>query len=158
MGMDAGGSGKGPRAAINVTPLVDVVLVLLIIFIVTMPVLIREISIDVPRKLDEQTMAELLPDRQLVVELTNDGRLLVDEQETARQELAEKLKDKLERKREKVVFVSFGDAVRYGDAVGIMDVTKGVLKTVTGKADGGTIALRMKVDEAAKGGGAAPKP
>ncbi len=53
MGISAGGGGQGrPKSDINVTPLVDVVLVLLIIFLVAMPILLRHITIEVPRKLD----------------------------------------------------------------------------------------------------------
>ncbi len=51
MGISTGGSG-GPKHDINVTPLVDVVLVLLIIFLVAMPILIRHITLEVPRKLE----------------------------------------------------------------------------------------------------------
>jgi len=152
MGFGGSGGGKTVRSDINVTPLVDVVLVLLIIFIVTMPILMRQITIEVPRKLDEDVQAEMLPDRQLVVELDKDGRLLLDEKEISRTDLATDLRDKLERKRDKVVFVAFADSTRYGDAVSIIDTCKGVLKDLTGDPDKGTIALRMKEEGQAGGG------
>ena len=53
MGISTGGSKGRQRSEINVTPLVDVVLVLLIIFLVTMPIMMKQVSLDVPRKLNE---------------------------------------------------------------------------------------------------------
>src|SRR3989304_10262555 len=79
---------------------------------------------------------ELLPDVQVVIEWTKEGRLLMNGEEINRTDLASKVRDRLERKREKVVFVSFDDSVRYGDAVSVMDTCKGAGAT--------TVALKMK--------------
>ena len=54
MGMQVGNRG-GVKTDINVTPLIDVVLVLLIIFLVTMPIMMRTITLNVPRKIDQNT-------------------------------------------------------------------------------------------------------
>ncbi|MFH0899983.1 MAG: biopolymer transporter ExbD [Pseudomonadota bacterium] len=136
-----GSSGSGNvRSEINVTPLVDVVLVLLIIFLVTMPILMRDIGIEVPRKLDDTDVPiDIVPTQQLVIEWKDDGRLLVNDEEINRVDLAAKVREKLERKRDKVVFVSFGDSVRYGDAVSVMDTCRGAGAT--------TVALKMKTEE-----------
>ena len=143
--------GQGTKPEINVTPLVDVVLVLLIIFLATMPVLMRDISVDVPKKAEENTPPELLPDVQVVIEWTKEGRLLMNGEEINRTDLASKVRDRLERKREKVVFVSFDDSVRYGDAVSVMDTCKGAGAT--------TVALKMKEEGAATPGApATPAP
>src|SRR5688572_23834818 len=147
MAISAGGSKGGPKSDINVTPLVDVVLVLLIIFLVTMPILMRDISIDVPKKAEENTPPELLPDTQLVIEWKSDGRLLLNGEEINRTDLAVKVRERLERKREKVVFVDFDDSVRYGDAVSVMDTCRG--------AGAATVALKMK-EAAPPGAPAAP--
>src|SRR5262245_60867142 len=147
-----GGSTRGPKSDINVTPLVDVVLVLLIIFLVAMPVVLRNIEVEVPKKTDEPPEEVILPD-QVTVEITNAGALLLNGAEINRVELAEKLRDKLQHKREKVVFVDFDDNTRYGDAVQVMDTCKGAGAT--------TIALKIK-DEANTGqaqpGAPAPAP
>ena len=147
--MAFGGGGRGNvKSDINVTPLVDVVLVLLIIFLVTMPILMKDISIDIPKKADDSIPTEVLPD-QLMIEWKNDGRLLVNGEEVNRTELATKVKEKLERRREKVVFVDFDDSVRYGDAVSVMDTCRG--------AGAATVALKMK-EEVASGAVSPPAP
>jgi biopolymer transport protein ExbD/biopolymer transport protein TolR len=56
MGMQIGGKG-GIKNDINVTPLIDVVLVLLIIFLVTMPIMMRTITLEVPRKLESNEIS-----------------------------------------------------------------------------------------------------
>src|ERR1044071_7304456 len=77
MGISAGG-GKGPKNDINVTPLVDVVLVLLIIFIVTMPVLLRHITIEIPRKLEEDQIV-LATSTQIMIAAKADGTVELDD-------------------------------------------------------------------------------
>jgi biopolymer transport protein TolR len=128
MGISAGGGGKGPKSDINVTPLVDVVLVLLIIFIVTMPVLLRHITIEVPRKLDADEMV-VSTSTQIVVVGKADGTIEIDDgsgkTSVNRVELAKTLGPLLDRiKSEKVVFVDFEDAMPYGDVVSVMDTVK----------------------------------
>jgi biopolymer transport protein ExbD len=153
--MAFGGSGgtRKLKSDINVTPMVDVVLVLLIIFIVVTPVVMRQITIEIPRKLDDEQMQEVVQERQLVVELKDSGELLLDEQSIAQTELASKLNEKLASKRDYVLFVSFGDEVKYGDVMKVMDTCKGVLRGITKCSPDeeklssprcGTIALRMK--------------
>ncbi len=138
----AGGGGKGVKSDINVTPLVDVVLVLLIIFLVTMPILMKDISVDVPKKSEDTMPPDMMPD-QVTLELKRDGRLYMSGTEVNRTDLAEKLRNRLEHKRDKIVFVDFDDLTRYGEAVSIMDTVKGAGAT--------TIALKMK-EEAPPGG------
>lgn len=147
MGFSAGGGGtKNVRSEINVTPLVDVVLVLLIIFLVAMPVLMKEITVEVPAKVDENVPVERASN-QLVIEWKDDGRLLLDGQEVLRTDLATKVRAKLEKRLEKdrVVFVDFDDSIRYRDVVSVMDTVKG--------AGASTVALKMKEDPRAPSSG-----
>jgi biopolymer transport protein ExbD len=134
--MAFGGSGgtRKPKSDINVTPLVDVVLVLLIIFLVAMPVLLRNITIDIPKKTEDQPDV-VMPD-QITVEVQEGGIIMLNGQTVERAQLAEKLRSRLETKREKVVFVDFHEKYRYGDAVQIMDTVKGAGAT--------TVALKIK--------------
>ena len=147
MGISTGG-GKGKvKSDINVTPLVDVVLVLLIIFLVTTPIMMRQITIEVPRKLsnvEDPTIAS----KQITVLLRADGMIVISDgrdlnKEVPRIELAKTLgpiiKDK---KTEKVVFVDFEDQVPYGDAVSVMDTVRG--------AGAEKVALKIR-DENAEG-------
>ncbi len=135
MAFGGGGGSRKPRSEINVTPLVDVVLVLLIIFLVAMPVLLRNITIDIPKKAEDQPENVVMPD-QITVEVQEGGIVLLNGQTIERAQLAEKLRSRLEAKRDKVVFVDFHDKYRYGDAVQIMDTVKGAGAT--------TVALKMK--------------
>ena len=57
MGISTGGGGHGPKHDINVTPLVDVVLVMLIIFLLAMPIQIRKIAIEVPKELEADVIS-----------------------------------------------------------------------------------------------------
>jgi biopolymer transport protein ExbD len=128
MGISAGGSGRGPKNDINVTPLVDVVLVLLIIFIVTMPVLLRHITIEVPRKLDADEMPSSTSTPISVLGKA-DGTIELDDgsgkQSVNRVDLAKTLRPMIERiKSEKVVFVDFECNTPYGDVIGVMDTLK----------------------------------
>jgi biopolymer transport protein TolR len=134
-----GGGGSGVRGDINVTPLVDVVLVLLIIFLVTMPILMKEISVDVPRKVDDPNPQVELNTSQLIVELKPGGLIRIDEQTVEMKDLATRVREKLDRQREKAVFVDIDDMVSYGDAVVVMDTCKGAGAT--------TVAIKMKEDK-----------
>ena len=67
MGMSAGSGSGGVKSDINVTPLVDVVLVLLIIFLVTMPIILRDLVLEIPRKLEDTEQVE--PEPSLVLEV-----------------------------------------------------------------------------------------
>jgi biopolymer transport protein TolR len=148
MGFGGGGGKNAVRNEINVTPLVDVVLVLLIIFLVTMPILMKDMTLEIPRK--AEPMTEEVSEAQVVVELGIDGFIKLNGDEVKKFELAEKLADVLKNRREKIVFVGFEDDVKYSEAVELMDLVKagGALK----------VALKMKDEPAKDGEGAAPAP
>jgi biopolymer transport protein TolR len=149
MGISTGGNRHGPKNDINVTPLVDVVLVLLIIFIVTMPVLLRHITIEVPRKLDadEQVVST---STQITVMAKADGTVDLDDgsgkSSINRVELAKSLRPMLDKiKSEKVVFVDFECSMTYTDVVSVMDTVKGFEKrSGTDVVEPVKVALKIK--------------
>jgi biopolymer transport protein ExbD len=118
------GSGKGPRSDINVTPLIDVVLVLLIVFMVMTPVMLKEIVAKVPQK---QTENVPLPpgESTIVVELDAHDQLALNGEAVAPEALAVKVADRLTHDRQKVVFFKISDEANYGRAVRVMDICKG---------------------------------
>lgn len=137
MGMSAGG-GKGAKSEINVTPLVDVCLVLLIIFMVMVPRNVPEISVRVPPETKvKQTKP---PDEEpLVIEISEDGALSLNQKQMGSAEAGgdrEKLGKELERqfgfRDKKVVFVDFHDKVAYGIAVAVLDTAKAAGAEVLG--------------------------
>jgi len=140
MAFGGGGSSK-LKSDINVTPLVDIVLVMLIIFLVAMPMVLKMIDLEVPKKLDAPE--DYVPSTQVTLEVTKAGVIMLDGIETPRTELANKLRAKLENKREKAVFVDFDENTEYGVAVSLMDLARGAGAT--------TVALKIK-DEANTGG------
>jgi biopolymer transport protein ExbD len=111
---------------INVTPLVDVVLVLLIIFMVVTPLLEKDIGVRVPatEKVKEDTPP---PPDQLVVRVTAQGELQLNDEKVERPDLVPKLKALLDRQRkpeDKIVFVVADDGASYGGVVQVLDSAK----------------------------------
>ncbi len=132
MGMNTGGGDPhGAMSVINVTPLVDVVLVLLIIFLVTMPIMMRQITIEIPRKMEKSVEFDPKAGEQITLEMGADGRVLMrvgasEEPNLSVLDLPKKLKPALKKKTgDKVVFVDFDFEVSYGNVVTLMDVVKG---------------------------------
>jgi biopolymer transport protein ExbD len=136
MGISAGGGGKGPKSDINVTPLVDVVLVLLIIFLVAMPILIRHITLEVPRKLEADEISSTSTQIQLLGKA--DGTVEIDDgtgkRSVNRIDLAKSIRPMIESiKTERVVFVDFEKQLKYADVISIMDTVKGIGKDASGR-------------------------
>jgi biopolymer transport protein TolR len=124
MAMDVGKK-KGVRADINVTPLVDVVLVLLIIFMVLTPSMLKHLTATVPKKPDETT-PPTPTDTSIIVEYTANRELTVNSEPVAPEALADKLSERLRGARQKVVFFKAEDEAPYGEVVRLMDVARGV--------------------------------
>jgi len=131
MGMNVGGAKGGPKSDMNVTPLVDVVLVLLIIFLVAMPILMRQITIEIPRKMERTVEFDPKAGEQITLEMGPDGRVLMrvgasEEPGLSVLDLPAKLKSALKNKTgDKVVFVDFDHEVIYENVVTLMDVARG---------------------------------
>jgi biopolymer transport protein ExbD len=111
-----------PNSEINITPLVDVVLVLLIIFMVVTPLLEKDIEIRVPDK-QEETEQTLVPPDQLVVSVAKDGKLSINTAEVAAEDYVEKLTKILQAKPrgEKLVFFTADGEANYAKLVGALD-------------------------------------
>ncbi|HEX3902171.1 MAG TPA: biopolymer transporter ExbD [Polyangia bacterium] len=124
MAFSVGNGKRGPQAEINVTPLIDVVLVLLIIFMVMTPVTLKELVAKVPQK---QTENVPLPpgESTIVVELDAHDQLALNGEAVAPEALAVKVADRLTHDRQKVVFFKISDEANYGRAVRVMDICKG---------------------------------
>ncbi len=125
------GSGKGPSSEINVTPLIDIVLVLLIIFMVMTPVMLKEIVAAVPRKATEETAAPP-GSPPIVVRLDASGTLSVSGEPIAAEALPARVAERLLHDRKKIVFVDVDDLATYGRAVQLMDICKGAGAKILG--------------------------
>jgi biopolymer transport protein TolR len=131
MAMDVGGGRKGVRADINVTPLIDVVLVLLIIFMVLVPSMLKELTANIPRK-DESNTPPDPSASPVVVEYTAKGELTLNGEPLAPEALADKVAEKIKYKSQKVVFFKIEDEAPYGDAIRFMDIVRGAGATTLG--------------------------
>ncbi len=127
MGFSAGGSKDGPKSTLNVTPLVDVVLVLLVIFMVTMPVMMRNLEVEIPPEPDDHPVVAT----QVIIKAMVDGTIEisdgVNKEVIQRTQLAKELRNRLASvSSDKRVFVDFDDHVPWGQVVSIMDTAKGI--------------------------------
>ena len=93
------------QSSINVTPLVDVVLVLLIIFMVVMPLLEKDFSVRIPTHEEVETPTEV-PKEQIIVKLDRDGTLLINGGAVPRESYIPALKTRLSGAAQRTVFVS----------------------------------------------------
>jgi biopolymer transport protein ExbD len=121
MSMDTGG---GVKADINITPLVDIVLVLLIIFMVITPLMTKMLPVLVPEKAEVEQPTEQMK-KQVVVYLRGDNTIEVNHEVVAMKDLEERLRLALKIQSEKIVFFEADDEAAYGNAVLIMDAIKG---------------------------------
>ncbi|MEO8348203.1 MAG: biopolymer transporter ExbD, partial [Acidobacteriota bacterium] len=111
-----------PKSEINITPLVDVMLVLLIIFMVVTPLLQMGYDVKVPPKAQVDTPQP--PADQLIVSLTTGDRLYLNKEEMNPQTLALRLDEILKNRRDKTVFFSAEDGATYGRVVQVMDLMR----------------------------------
>ena len=112
-----GRGGRAPMAEINVTPLVDVMLVLLIIFMVTAPLLVSAVPIDLPdsraKPLDQQ------PD-QVTVSIDPEGQIFLDRDKLAPGELADRLAGLVKADKPPLVTLRADKALDYGRVMAVM--------------------------------------
>ncbi|MFA7331700.1 MAG: biopolymer transporter ExbD [Candidatus Delongbacteria bacterium] len=116
---------RGPLSEINVTPLVDVFLVLLVIFMITAPVLKTALEVGLPQSESGQRRG----DRGVTVELRRDGQLMLGRESVRAQELGARLLDEAllltegdsAAARSLPVFLAADERVAYGEVVGLLD-------------------------------------
>jgi biopolymer transport protein ExbD len=122
-----------PNGEINVTPLVDVVLVLLIIFMVVTPLLEKDIDLALPSTEKVEEVREVPPE-QLVVRLQADGKLEVNGVEVAVERYVETMKERVAARSDKVVFIIANDGANYARLVNVLDGAKAAGATTLGMA------------------------
>jgi biopolymer transport protein ExbD len=154
MGMNVGGNSRGVKSEINITPLVDVVLVLLIIFMVLVPIMMRQVVLDVPRKLNDNEVVAPDQAKVLSVLVKNDLSIVFNDGDKdttlSSVDLATSLKPLLDAKKtEKVVFVDFEDQVPWREVIVVMDTVRGlaVAQTQKGTTDWDEIKVALKLRE-----------
>ena len=122
MSMDLGGGKGGVKSDINVTPLVDIMLVLLIIMMIVAPLLQKGVDVKLPTASNTSDKPETQD--QTVVAVTADGRLHLQSREVAEQDLAQRVTELLETKKERIVLIKADEDASYGRVMAAMDALR----------------------------------
>lgn len=107
-----------PLAEINVTPLVDVILVLLIVFMITAPMLAAGMKVELPQA---QAIEPLDPKEPVVITVQKDGKLFLGRNEVARETIVAKLRETVGDDRARAIHLRGDRDVAYGEMVSVMD-------------------------------------
>ena len=110
---------RAPMADINVTPLVDVMLVLLIIFMVTAPMLQEGVSVELPQA-KGAPLDKVQQNDEIIISVSGNGEIYVNEKKTTETQLADLILQSLKDRPSREVFLRADKAVQYGTVVRIM--------------------------------------
>ena len=111
-------------ADINVTPMVDIMLVLLIIFMVITPMLQKGVSVDMAKATNPREMREADQDDAVVVAVTRDGKIYLGSDQLVVERLSERIQDLLAAKVDKTVYVKSDRRAKYGGVVDVVDTVR----------------------------------
>ena len=151
MSMQAGGGSSGLQSEINVTPMVDIMLVLLIIFMVVTPFLQQGITVALPKNLNNPDVdPNIIKESSIVISIPNDGEYYLGKQRLQKEQVTEKvdsLLQNIKKDEDRIVYIKSGVGVSYGDVVNVINEVRGL----------GVDKIGLVADKK-KGGAAAPAP
>jgi len=152
MGMSGGGGAGSLQSEINVTPMVDIMLVLLIIFMVVTPFLQQGITVALPKNMNNPDVdPNIIKESSIVISIPNDGEYYLAKQRVAKEQLNEKV-DKLlqgiKNEQDRIVYIKSGVGVSYGDVVNVINEVRKL----------GVDKIGLVADKKKKGGAAAAAP
>ena len=124
MSMTVGGK-KGNMADINITPYIDILLVLLIIFMVITPVRQMDLDVKVPQTSNDESQKSTPDPNVIVVSIGESARIAINQEETSMAQLGPKLQDIYSKRANKNMFISASAKLPYGDVVRVIDIAKG---------------------------------
>jgi biopolymer transport protein ExbD/biopolymer transport protein TolR len=113
--------GKKVNSNINVTPMVDVMLVLLIIFMVITPMLQKTTPVDLAMTNNAREMKDADKDDAIVVAITKDGTIYLKNNKTEKEALTDQIKDVISNRLDKTVYVKSDARAKYGRVVEVVD-------------------------------------
>jgi biopolymer transport protein TolR len=111
---------RGVQANMNVTPLIDILLVLLIIFMVITPLMLLQHSVDIPKKAEVDLPPDITTD-QVVLTYTKDDAIFINQNRVERQALTNRIKEIYQNRRDKTIFLNIDPDANYGESVKLID-------------------------------------
>ncbi len=129
MGMQAGGGG-GFNSEINVTPMVDIMLVLLIIFMVVTPLLQHGITVALPQNtLNPDEDPRIIKESAIVISIPENGEYYLGKQRIAQEDIKTKVQpmlDAMKTEDDRIVYIKSGVNVHYGDVVNVINEVRSI--------------------------------
>jgi biopolymer transport protein TolR len=125
MAMGSGGGSGSLQSEINVTPMVDIMLVLLIIFMVVTPFLQQGITVNFPKNMaNPDPDQNIIKESSIVISIPNDGEYYLGKQRLAKEQVSEKVDTMLKaikKEEDRIVYIKSGVGVSYGDVVTVIN-------------------------------------
>jgi biopolymer transport protein TolR len=119
------GTKKGAMSDINITPYIDILLVLLIIFMVITPVRQMDLEVKVPQTSDNPKDKSVVDPNVIVVSIGESAKLMINKDEVTIANLGSKLQEIYSARANKNMFISASAKLSYGDVVRVIDIAKG---------------------------------